>query len=59
MKGFLGRREEKAGGRGRIKVIFIFLCDVVKGSLANKFFLPQMSPMLQGNTALSLAYRSK
>jgi len=25
MKGFLGRREKKAGGRGRIGVIFYFL----------------------------------
>lgn len=29
MKGFLGRRKEKTGGRGRIRVIFIFLCDLV------------------------------
>lgn len=47
MKGFLGRKEEKAGGRGRIRVIKIFLCDVVKGSLGNTLFLPKM---LQGNT---------
>lgn len=46
MKGFLGRREEKAGGRGRIRVTFIFLCDLVKGSLGNTFVLLQMSPVL-------------
>lgn len=59
MKGFLGRREEKAGGRGSIRVTFILLCHLVKGSLGKTFVLLQMPPVLQGNTALFLAHRSK
>lgn len=41
-KGLLGRKEEKAGGRGRIGVIFIFKHNLEKDSLGNKvFFSPQ------------------
>lgn len=53
MKGFLGRRE-KAGGRARIRVIFILLCDLVKGSLGNIFFSPPKDTCASGEHSLVL-----
>lgn len=53
-KGFLGRKEEKAGGMGRIRVIFTFKHDLVKDSLGNKGFSPPSSTHASGKHSFVL-----